>query len=474
MKVVIAASEAQGFIKTGGLGDVIGSLPAKLVEQGADVSVFLPKYGAISEDEMEFVTDFKVHLGWRQQYCGVLSLVRAGVTYYFIDNEYYFKRPNAYGYYDDGERFAFYCRAVLETIEKLDLQTDVIHCHDWHTALIPAMLHNDYKLNPFYDDIHTVFTIHNLKYQGRFSQNMKGDVLNMVDRTYLWEKLDFDGDINLMKGGIIYADRVTTVSPTYVEEIQNDFYGCGLHDVLRAHKDKLSGILNGIDYSLYNPATDNSLYAKYRSNLSTKAQNKTGLQRELGLTVDKAIPMIGMVTRLTDQKGIDLVLRVLPEIMALGVQLVVLGSGEANYEQSFSQMQQRFPDLRVWIGFDDTLARKIYAASDIFLMPSEFEPCGLSQMIAMKYLSLPLVRETGGLKDTVVPYNEYTEEGNGFSFTNYNAHDMLHVIEASIKLYREEPKTWKKLTDNARICDFSWEQSAKKYVELYESVVSGS
>lgn len=475
MKVVLAAAEVQGFIKTGGLGDVMGALPKKLVEQGVQVSVFLPKYGQIPAEMMRHAQrlgSFTIHLGWREQYCGVLSLVQEGVTYYLIDNEYYFKRDTPYGHFDDGERFAFFCRSVLEALKHLELQPDVIHCHDWHTALIPVMLHNDYCIDPFYKGIRTVFTIHNLQFQGRFSMQMKGDVLDMADRTHLWEKLEQEGDINWMKGGIIYADRVTTVSPTYLQEILQPYFGCGLDGVLGAYRDKLSGILNGVDYDLYNPATDRRIYARYRSSLETRSKNKLQLQQDLALPVDRQVPLVGMVTRLTEQKGIDLVLAVLREMMGLGIQLVILGTGDAAYEQQLGKAAQQYhQQMRALITFDDGMARRIYAASDLFLMPSKFEPCGISQMIAMHYMALPLVRETGGLKDTVQPYNQYTGEGNGFSFANYNAHEMLTVLENAVTLYREQPGVFARLVQQARQCDFSWERSAKEYVALYRSLV---
>ncbi|WP_339241563.1 glycogen synthase GlgA [Paenibacillus sp. FSL F4-0243] len=472
MKVLFAAAEAHPFIKTGGLADVIGALPKALKGAGVDVRVILPKYRGIPEkftSKMEHLTEVYVPIGWRNQYCGIEHMVYDGIPVYFIDNEYYFGRDGIYGYMDDGERFAFYNRAVLECLPAIDFQTDVLHCHDWHAAVIPMLLQGHYRHNPFYSEMRSVFTIHNLLYQGVFPYEVLGELLGL-DSSY-FGGVEYYGNVNFLKGGIVYSDRVTTVSPTYSEEIRTPYYGYGLDGLLNARADVLSGIVNGIDTKSYNPATDTSLVTRYRSNLAKKTENKLALQEELGLPVDANIPMVAMVTRLVDSKGLDLLTRVLDELLYKDdIQFVLLGTGDESYERWFKEAAWRYPTkLSSQILFNDALSRKIYAASDIFLMPSKFEPCGISQLLALRYGSIPVVRETGGLNDTVQAYNEESGEGNGFTFSNYNAHDMMFTLRRAISLYKQ-PEHWKKITKNAFAGDYSWNVSAQQYIDIYNEI----
>ncbi|MFD5020142.1 glycogen synthase GlgA [Paenibacillus sp. NPDC058367] len=472
MKVLFAAAEAHPFIKTGGLADVIGALPKALKGAGVDVRVILPKYRGIPEkftSKMEHLTEVYVPIGWRNQYCGIEHMVYDGIPVYFIDNEYYFGRDGIYGYMDDGERFAFYNRAVLECLPAIDFQPDVLHCHDWHAAVIPMLLQGHYRHNPFYSEMRSVFTIHNLLYQGVFPYEVLGELLGL-DSSY-FGGVEYYGNVNFLKGGIVYSDRVTTVSPTYSEEIRTPYYGYGLDGLLNARADVLSGIVNGIDTKSYNPATDTSLATRYRSNLAKKTENKLALQEELGLPVDANIPMVAMVTRLVDSKGLDLLTRVLDELLYKDdIQFVLLGTGDESYERWFKEAAWRYPaKLSSQILFNDALSRKIYAASDIFLMPSKFEPCGISQLLALRYGSIPVVRETGGLNDTVQAYNEESGEGNGFTFSNYNAHDMMFTLRRSISLYKQ-PEHWKKITKNAFAGDYSWNVSAQQYIDIYNEI----
>ncbi|MEK4237597.1 starch synthase [Paenibacillus odorifer] len=472
MKVLFAAAEAHPFIKTGGLADVIGALPKALKGAGVDVRVILPKYRGIPEkftSKMEHLTEVYVPIGWRNQYCGIEHMVYDGIPVYFIDNEYYFGRDGIYGYMDDGERFAFYNRAVLECLPAIDFQPDVLHCHDWHAAVIPMLLQGHYRHNPFYSEMRSVFTIHNLLYQGVFPYEVLGELLGL-DSSY-FGGVEYYGNVNFLKGGIVYSDRVTTVSPTYSEEIRTPYYGYGLDGLLNARADVLSGIVNGIDTKSYNPATDTSLVTRYRSNLAKKTENKLALQEELGLPVDANIPMVAMVTRLVDSKGLDLLTRVLDELLYKDdIQFVLLGTGDESYERWFKEAAWRYPTkLSSQILFNDALSRKIYAASDIFLMPSKFEPCGISQLLALRYGSIPVVRETGGLNDTVQAYNEESGEGNGFTFSNYNAHDMMFTLRRAISLYKQ-PEHWKKITKNAFAGDYSWNVSAQQYIDIYNEI----
>ncbi|SFF95836.1 glycogen synthase GlgA [Sporolactobacillus nakayamae] len=474
MNVLFAASECVPFIKTGGLGDVVGALPKALQKEGVNVSVVLPKYQDLNPDFQTRLTYMKyifVSVGWRNQYCGIYKLEQSGINYYFLDNEYYFKRAGSYGYNDDGERFAFFSKAVLAALPHLDDHPDLIHCHDWQTGLIAVLLDAHFRKQAFYKDIRTVFTIHNLRYQGVFSKSVLGDLLEL-DYSYFHENgLEFYDNVSYMKAGLAYSDQLTTVSRTYAREIQMPYYGEKLDGFLRWNSGKLHGIVNGIDNELYNPQTDSQVFAKYSDPIGKK-KNKIALQEHLRLPVDADIPMIAMITRLTGQKGIDLVLRVFHEMMHLGVQFVLLGTGERSDEDAFRWLAGQYSgSVSANIFFDDGLARKIYAGSDLFLMPSNFEPCGIGQLLAMRYGSLPIVRETGGLKDTVQSYNEFTDEGNGFSFTNYNAHDMLYTIERAVRLYNHDRSKFTEIANRAMQLDYGWAQSAKEYIDLYETLV---
>ncbi|MCO7176742.1 glycogen synthase GlgA [Sporolactobacillus kofuensis] len=474
MNVLFAASECVPFIKTGGLGDVVGALPKALQKENVKVSVVLPKYQDMNPDDvnkMTYVNYIYVPVGWRNQYCGLFTMEVEGIQYYFLDNEYYFKRPGCYGYGDDGERFAFFSRAVLEVLPHLKDKPDVIHCHDWQTGPISVLLQAHYRWQSFYQNIRTVFTIHNLRYQGVFPKSVLGDLLSLDYSYFYKDGLEFYDNVSYLKAGLAYSNKITTVSKTYAYEIQMPYYGENLDGFLRWNSEKLHGIINGIDRELYNPATDQHLFSTFH-NVLGKPLNKAGLQEYLHLPVNPDVPLIAMITRLTGQKGIDLVLRVFHEILNLGVQFVVLGTGDHNDEEAFRQFAAHYPNsVSANIFFDDGLARKIYAGSDLFLMPSSFEPCGIGQLLAMRYGSLPVVRETGGLSDTVQSYNEFTDEGNGFSFTNYNAHDMLYTIERALYFYREHRSKWDKLVDRSMGLDFGWEKSAKEYKVLYDSII---
>ncbi|MFX3617176.1 MAG: glycogen synthase GlgA [Sporolactobacillus sp.] len=476
MNVLLAASECVPFIKTGGLGDVVGALPKALGHRKAEVSIILPKYEdipSIKTKRMTFLKSLVVPVGWRKQYCGIYYLKEDGVTYYFLDNEYYFKRRGCYGYYDDGERFAFFSRAVLEALPHLSVRPpDIIHCHDWQTGPICALLKSHYFQNQsFYQRIHTVFTIHNLQYQGVFPRSALHDLLDLDEWFFQENGLEFYGNVSYMKAGLAFADRLTTVSRAYAEEIQMPYYGEKLDGFLRWRSHDLHGIVNGIDQASYDPLTDAALVVPILDDRGKK-KNKLNLQKQLRLTPDESVPMIGMITRLANQKGIDLVLRVFHEIAEQDAQFVLLGTGDQEYEQKFNQLAARYPKkVSCNLFFDESLARKIYAASDLFLMPSKFEPCGIGQLLALRYGSLPIVRETGGLKDTVIPYNEYSDEGYGFTFTNYNAHDMLYTIKRALNFYREDQAHWKKLVDRALRLDFGWDASAKAYSDLYQSLI---
>lgn len=477
MKVLFVAAEGVPFSKTGGLADVIGALPKELKNLGINVAVVLPKYGDTADEyasRMELVHRMSVQVGWRNQYCGVLKLVHDGVPFYFIDNEAHFKRPGTYGFFDDGERFSFFNRAVLEALPFMGFQPEIIHCHDWHAGMVPVLL-TQYRNQEFYSRIKTVFTVHNLQYQGVFPKSVLGDLLGLGWEHFNVNGVEFHDQVSFMKGGLNYANALTTVSPTYAQEIQHPFYGANLEGVLARRQSFLSGILNGIDTEEWNPQTDAHLTRNYTwRSWKRKEENKTALQEELGLRQDPNIPLIGMVTRLAKQKGLDLVAHVLHEILEMDLQIAVLGTGEAQFEELFRHFAGRFPDkVSANIKFENALAHKIYAASDLFLMPSLFEPCGLGQMIAMRYGSLSIVRETGGLKDTVLPYNEVTDEGLGFSFANYNAHELLDTVRRAVKLYEEDKEgAWKRMVMRAMRADFSWGASALKYKELYEQVIS--
>ena len=474
-KILMCSSEVAPYAKSGGLGDVLGALPQALAALGHDVRVVLPKYGCIPNEyieKMEFCFFIYVPLGWRRKYCGVFKLENDGVTYYFIDNEYYFGDPYLYKW-NDLERFSFFDKAVLEILPNLDFRPDVIHAHDWQTGMVPVLLNAYYVNNEFYRGIKTVFTIHNLRYQGVYSIDTVADFFSLDKSFFTDDKLEFHGCANLLKGGIVYSDYVTTVSPTYAEEITSPLGGEKLDGLLAARENSLFGIINGIDYNVYNPKTDPYIFENFdtRSYRTRKQTNKIRLQEQLGLPVDGEKAMIGIVSRLVDQKGFDLLAAVMGDLMQLDIQIVVLGTGDSKYEEMLKETAWYNPTkMSANITFSNELAHKIYAASDIFLMPSLYEPCGLSQLIAFSYGTIPLVRETGGLKDTVIPYNKFTGEGTGFSFYAYNAHDMLNTIRMALELFADKG-IWHKLVLNAMKLDFSWTESAKKYEELYNNLL---
>ena len=479
MKVFYVTSECWPFVKTGGLGDVSYALPKALKKEGVDVRVILPKYSTIPtylKDQLKEVAVFNVQVGWRNQYCGIESMELDGITFYFIDNEFYFKRsdqPSIYGHGDDPERFAFFTNAVLAAIEKLNFYPDVMNLNDWHTGMIPLMLKENYGHLRKYKNIKTVYTIHNLQYQGIFNKEILGNIFDLSYDHFNNGDIEFYGNVNFMKAGIVFADEVTTVSKTYAKEIQTEFYGEGLDGLLKANAYKLEGILNGIDYDLNNPATDNAIFVNFDVNcIEKKLENKKKLQEILGLEVNPDIPLVGIVSRLTSQKGLDLINYMMPEIMSENLQMVVLGTGEHQYQSMFNYYNSNFSDkLSARITFDTAFAQQIYAACDIFLMPSLYEPCGIGQMLAMRYGSIPIVRETGGLKDTVMPYNKFTGEGNGFSFANYNAHEMFFTLQKAIKLYQDK-NIWNNLIINAMNTDNSWKKSAQDYIRIFKSLIS--
>ena len=478
MKILFAASECVPFVKTGGLADVVGSLAPVLAQKGHDVRVILPKYAAIPEkyeSQMRHAVDFEVQLGWRRQYCGIEELVQDGVVFYFVDNRYYFGRNYIYGMGgDEYERFAFFCRAALNFLPLVGFEPDLIHAHDWQAGMIPALLRTQYSHLPNYGHIKTLMTIHNLQYQGIFGIKEVQDVLSLPDSLFTDDKLEHYGAANYLKAGLVYADEITTVSPSYAEEIQTGFYGERLDGLLRSKNNHLTGILNGINTAEFDPTRDEMIEATYSAdNMAPKAVNKRALQQQLGLEVRPDVPVIGIVSRLSSQKGLDLVDHVIADIMREDVQLVVLGMGDSRYINLFSWAEQNYPGrVAARYSMDLSLAHRIYAGSDIFLMPSQFEPCGLSQMISLLYGTVPIVRETGGLRDTVLSYNEYTGAGNGFSFFNYNAHDMLNTIKRALAIYREKPDVWQMLMRRGMEGDYSWKHSAEMYVSLYQCMLS--
>lgn len=475
MQIVFASAECAPFVKTGGLGDVAGSLPAALVRAGAEVIVMVPKYATIKDEykaQMEHFADFYVSLGWRNEYCGLEKLERDGVTYMFVDNERYFARDYPYGFFDDGERFAFFSKAITESLQHLPegFECDILHCNDWQTALAPVFLREFYQGLPLYDRVKTVFSIHNVAFQGQFSDTVMEDILGVAHIPAAATQLRCDAcSINYMLGALHYADAITTVSPTYAGEIQTPEFGEGLDGVLRERSYALQGILNGIDVAAFDPATDKRIAANYTvDDRSGKAVCKAKLQEELGLEVRDDRPLMVMVTRLTRQKGLDLVMYALDRILAGGVQVAVLGTGDRDYEDGLRYFQDKYPGtMAARIEFDPALSQRMYAAADMFLMPSKFEPCGLSQIIAMRYGTLPIVRETGGLKDTVQPYNEFTGEGTGFSFTNFNGDEMGDAVFRAARLFWDNREAWNQLVTQAMSQDFSWTRSADKYLDLY-------
>ncbi|MEG2246818.1 MAG: glycogen synthase GlgA [Romboutsia sp.] len=476
MKVLIVASESHPFIKTGGLGDVIGALPHALKKLGVDVRVVIPNYRDIKDNikkEFKFLKSFVVKVSWRTQYCGIFEYDYDGVTYYFIDNEYYFKRDGLYGYYDDGEKFAFFDRAVLEFIKEIDWQPDILHCNDWQTGMIPVLHKVEYMNDEFYKNMKTIFSVHNLFFKGSFSPQILPELFGYDYQLFNNGSLELHGAVSFLKGALNYSDRITTVSNSYAEEIKTPEYGEGLDGLLRCKEDILSGILNGIDYKEYDPSNDEFIYKKYSVNtLEYKGLNKEELQREMGLPINKNIPMIGMVSRLTHQKGCDLIINMLDKILQRDVQVIFLGTGDYLYEKTFTEFKKRYPNkVSTNILFNNELAHKIYASSDMFLMPSLFEPCGLGQLIALRYGAIPIVRETGGLNDTISQYNKELEEGNGFTFKNYNYGELIEKIENSIEVYKNK-ENWQSLVVRAMNSYNSWDKSAEEYKKLYKEVMA--
>lgn len=475
MKVLFVASEADPFIKTGGLGDVAGALPKELIKAGVDVRVVLPKYMKIKEkyrEKLNFIKWFMVSVGWRRQYCGLFEYDIEGVKYYFIDNEQYFQRAELYGHFDDGERFAFFNRAVLEALKEIDYKPDVIHCNDWQTGLIPVLLKLEYAKDDFFSQIKSVYSIHNLLFKGNFDPNILPELIGYDMTPYTNGSLEFNGGVSFMKGGINYSDAISTVSYSYAEEIQTEYYGEGLDGLLRHRSNVLTGIVNGIDYEIYNPEKDTNIYLNYNlETIENKTINKRNLQMESGLPVADDIPLIAIVSRLTNQKGMDLVIPMVDRILRRDVQIVILGTGDAGYEEHFKNLHYRYPDkVSANIKFNDVLAHKIYAGADIFLMPSLFEPCGLGQLIALRYGTIPIVRETGGLRDTVKPYNKYEGTGRGFTFSNYSANEFIEATETAINCYKDK-EIWLGLIKEAMTTDNSWNKSAQQYKKMYEDLM---
>ncbi len=477
-KILMVGSEMVPIAATGGLGDVLGSLPEACTRAGEgeiDVRVIMPLYGSIGKEyrnKMSYLGNITVPLSWRNQYCGIFSLEKNGVTVYFLDNEYYFKRPALYGEFDDGERFAFFASAVLHVLPHIDFVPDILHAHDWQSALTVIYLNTLFEDNPLYENIKTIFTIHNVAYQGKYTAAVLGDVFGLDSKYYPY--VENDGCINLMKGAIQLADVVTTVSPTYAKELRYPEFAHGMHHILNLNSEKLIGILNGIDYDYYNPETDESLNTKFTSTrLSGKAANKAALQKELGLNKEKDVPMLSIITRLADHKGIDLITCIIREVLDYSnAQLVVLGTGEKQYEEYFRKLDEDYPGrVKTVLAYDKELSKRIYASSDIFLMPSLSEPCGLAQMIASRYGTVPVTRETGGLNDSIHGYYELDGKiyGNGFTFKNYNAHELKDRIFAAIELHKNKD-AWKKLVKKVMKEDFSWNVSAKKYIEMYKNL----
>lgn len=469
IKLLYLASECQPFCATGGLGDVLGSLPkaVKATHPDADVRVMLPLYGDIKQeyrDKMNFLGYTYVDLAWRRQYCGVMELVRDGVTYYFLDNEYYFKREGQYGYFDDGERYAFFSKAALSVLPLLGFIPTIIHCNDWQTALVPVYLKTLFR-DEYFVNIRTMFTIHNIAYQGKYDPAILGDVFGLGEQSL--SILSYDGCLNLMKGAIVCCDILSTVSPTYAEEIKTPEYSYGLHYIIKQNAYKLKGIINGIDTAFYNPADDKAIFATYdKNNPQGKTQNKVQLQQMLNLPVDENVPMVSMITRLVDLKGIDLVIQSVDELMKNHLQLVILGKGDVRYEDMLRSFEHRYPNkIRVIIAFNQDLSRKIYAASDIYLMPSRTEPCGLAQMIASRYGAIPITRETGGLNDSIVDFG--TGHGNGWTFKNYSARDFVYVVRNAVEVYNNHRDAWNDLRNIVFNTDFSWEKSAAEYWATY-------
>ena len=470
MKVLFATSEAYPFAMSGGLADVAGALPKALRKRLIGCRIILPLYGTISEEmrqKMTFVCNITVPVAWRRQYCGVFEAHVDGVIYYFIDNQYYFKRDSLYGYFDDAERFAFFSRAVLEVLPYINFTPDIIHCNDWQTALVPVYLDAFYKKNEFYQDMKTVFTIHNIQYQGKYGYDLYEDVVGLpMERLGI---VQYENCINFMKGAIQCSDKITTVSPTYSREILDPYYSHGLDGILKEFTYKLCGIVNGIDVDVYNPESDPLIYKSFTADdMSGKAVNKAELQKEMGLPIRDDVPVIGIVTRLVKHKGIDLVKHVFEELLQADLQFVILGSGEWEFETFFYEMAQKYPQkVGLKLGFKPQLAHRIYAGADIFLMPSQSEPCGLAQMVALRYGTIPIVRETGGLNDTIKDSDD--GKGNGFTFANYNAHEMKDTVYRAIDGFKNR-EGWQILQKRAMLCDNSWKTSANAYIGLYKEI----
>ena len=479
MNILYVTSEAVPFCKTGGLADVAGSLPQALAKNGDTVSVILPLYERIVEnwgERLRFERYIYVDLAWRHAYCGLFSIEDGDVKYYFVDNEQYFKRSELYGYYDDGERFGFFSRAVVALLPGFEEKFDVVHCNDWQSALVPVYIRDEAVRNDYYKDIKTVLTIHNIEYQGRYGRETLEDLFGLNEGWMADGTLEFDGDVNLLKGAIVTSDAVTAVSPTYAQELKYSYFAHGLDGIMNLVSDKLYGVLNGIDMRRYDPKNDQLITAKYSvGRMTNKAKNKLALQQMMGLEENPDTPVIGIVSRLVSHKGLALVCEALDYFMEKDVQLVVLGKGEEQFESFFKWAQQKYPGrVGVYLGYSEQLAMQIYAGADLFLMPSKSEPCGLSQMIAMRYGTVPIVRETGGLKDTVHAYEAWNGEGNGFSFADYNAGDMCHVICEAIDLYHNNQKAYKSLRKRGMQADFSWEHSAKRYREIYDTILGAN
>ncbi|MGM0166405.1 starch synthase [Enterococcus sp. AZ135] len=475
MKTLFVAAECAPFFKTGGLGDVAGALPKALKEKGTDVKVVLPYFTKMSDrykEQLEDLFSYDVYVGWRKQYCGVKHLKMNGIDYYFLDNLYYFNRPELYGYYDDGERFAFYQQAVIELMEKIDFIPDVMHLNDYHTSFIPFLLKEKYHWIQKFNQIRTVLTIHNIEFQGQYDREILYDLFGVGCERYDDGTIRFNDCVNFMKAGILYADRVTTVSPSYAEEIKTAEFGTGLDGILRMESGKLRGILNGIDYDTFDPAKDPAIFSNYdEKHLDKKTENKVQLQKHLDLPVRPDIPVIGIVSRLTYQKGFHLLLEEMEHLMQFDVQLVLIGTGDPNFENQFHYFGEKYPQkASIHIAFDVTLAQKVYAGADMFLMPSAFEPCGLSQMISMRYGTLPIVHEIGGLKDTVQPYNPITNEGTGFGFDIFESFYLMNALKQAIELYHDHQDIWRKIVLEAMSRDFSWNESSQQYLELYKQM----
>lgn len=477
LRIVFATSEATPFCKTGGLGDVSGSLPQELARCGCKVIVMLPKYGIIAQewvDRMEHVCDFYLPLGWRNEYCGLERLERDGVQYYFIDNERYFKRESLYGYFDDGERFAFFSKAITESLKYLpDFECDVLHCNDWQTALAPVFLREFYQNLPMYGNVKTMFTVHNVKFQGQYGDSVLSDICGLADiPAASWQLYIGPRTVNYMKGALLYSDILTTVSPTYMEELKTPFYGEGLDWIFRDRWSITHGILNGIDNAAWDPEHDSEIPAHFSArDLEGKALCKAELQAELGLDVDPERPLVCMVTRLTKQKGLDLVQYAMERLLSRSVQVAILGNGDSNYEDSLRYFDWKYQGaMCARIEFNAALSKRMYAGADLFLMPSLFEPCGLSQMISMRYGTLPVVRETGGLRDSVMPYNQFTGEGTGFSFANFNGDEMADCVLNACEVFWTDKDMWHQLMMNAMAQDFSWKRAAQHYMDLYASL----